>query len=86
MSQEAIGGAAASASVAKKPNFFARILIFFREVIAELRKVVTPTRKELLKFTSVVLGFVVVMMAIIFGMDWIFAEVNKFVFGNPNIS
>ncbi len=67
----------------KKPNFFARIVIFIRQVIAELRKVVTPTRQELLKYTGVVLGFVVVMMAIVYGLDVLFTEMARFVFGIP---
>ncbi|MGI6879210.1 preprotein translocase subunit SecE [Microbacterium sp. gxy059] len=83
MAQDAAGGPAA-AGAAKKPNFFARIVIFFREVIAELRKVVTPTRKELVKFTSVVLGFVVVMMALIFGLDTVSSWVIDIVFGVPS--
>ena len=53
----------------KKPNVFARIALFIRQVFAELRKVVTPTRQELLKYTAVVLGFVVVMMALVYGLD-----------------
>lgn len=79
-----MAAAAGGASTGRKPNFFARIALFFREVIAELRKVVTPTRKELLKFTSVVLGFVVVMMALIFGLDTVFSWVVDVVFGVPN--
>jgi preprotein translocase subunit SecE len=67
----------------KKPNFFARIAIFIRQVFAELRKVVTPTRQELLKFTAVVLGFVVVMMAIVYGLDVLFVWVTTVVFGVP---
>jgi preprotein translocase subunit SecE len=67
----------------KKPNFFARIAIFIRQVFAELRKVVTPTRQELLKFTAVVLGFVVVMMAVVYGLDVLFVWVTTAVFGAP---
>ncbi|MCR2791972.1 preprotein translocase subunit SecE [Microbacterium sp. zg.Y625] len=67
----------------KKPNFFQRIAIFIRQVFAELRKVVTPTRQELLKFTGVVLGFVVVMMAIVYGLDWVFTWLAQIVFGVP---
>ncbi|MFT4229683.1 MAG: preprotein translocase subunit SecE [Microbacterium sp.] len=67
----------------KKPNFFQRIAIFIRQVFAELRKVVTPTRQELLKFTAVVLGFVVVMMALVYGLDWVFTWVIQVVFGVP---
>ncbi|AOX46589.1 MULTISPECIES: preprotein translocase subunit SecE [unclassified Microbacterium] len=67
----------------KKLNFFARIALFIRQVFAELRKVVTPTRQELLKFTAVVLGFVVVMMAIVYGLDVLFVWITTAVFGVP---
>ena len=67
----------------KKLNFFQRIALFIRQVFAELRKVVTPTRQELLKYTGVVLGFVVVMMAIVYGLDVLFTEMARFVFGIP---
>ena len=76
----AVGGGAARE---KKPNVFARIVIFIRQVFAELRKVVTPTRKELLKFTGVVLGFVVVMMAVVYGLDVLFVWLTTVVFGVP---
>ena len=68
----------------KKPNVFARIALFIRQVFAELRKVVTPTRKELVKYTAVVLGFVVVMMAIVYGLDVPFAWTTQVVFGVPD--
>lgn len=67
----------------KKSNVFARIALFIRQVIAELRKVVTPTRQELIKFTGVVLGFVVVMMAIVYGLDFVFTWLSQAVFGIP---
>ncbi|KQZ86159.1 preprotein translocase subunit SecE [Microbacterium sp. Root166] len=67
----------------KRPNVFARIAIFMRQVFAELRKVVTPTRQELLKYTAVVLGFVVIMMAIVYGLDILFVWVTAYVFGVP---
>lgn len=67
----------------KKLNVFARIALFIRQVFAELRKVVTPTRQELLKYTAVVLGFVVVMMAIVYGLDVLFVWVTSVVFGVP---
>ncbi|MDT0180450.1 preprotein translocase subunit SecE [Microbacterium sp. ARD31] len=65
----------------KKLNVFARIALFIRQVFAELRKVVTPTRQELVKFTAVVLGFVVVMMAIVYGLDLLFVWLAANVFG-----
>ncbi len=67
----------------KKLNVFARIALFIRQVFAELRKVVTPTRQELLKYTGVVLGFVVVMMALVYGLDLLFVWVTTVVFGIP---
>ena len=67
----------------RKPNFFQRIAIFLRQVFAELRKVVTPTRQELLKYTAVVLGFVVVMMALVYGLDVLFVWITSYVFGVP---
>ncbi len=68
----------------KKLNFFQRIALFIRQVFAELRKVVTPTRQELVKYTAVVLGFVIVMMAIVYGLDLLFTWVVNVVFGVPS--
>lgn len=67
----------------KRLNVFARIALFIRQVFAELRKVVTPTRQELVKYTLVVLGFVVVMMALVYGLDLLFVWVTTVVFGIP---
>ena len=60
---------------------FGRIALFIRQVIAELRKVVTPTRKELVSYTGVVLVFVIIMMALVYGLDMLFALAVNFVFG-----
>lgn len=54
---------------------------FLREVGAELKKVVTPTRKELWRYVAVVLGFLVVMMAIVFALDFVFGYISSWVFG-----
>jgi len=67
----------------KKPSVFAQIALFIRQVFGELRKVITPTRQELLKYTAVVLGFVVVMMAIVYGLDVLFVWLTAYVFGVP---
>jgi preprotein translocase subunit SecE len=61
---------------------FGRIALFIRQVIAELRKVVTPTRKELFSYTAVVLIFVVIMMALVSGLDFLFGIGVQYVFGN----
>ena len=86
MVQDATKGEVVASSAGtreKKANVFTRIVIFIRQVFAELRKVVTPTRKELLKFTAVVLGFVVVMMAVVYGLDTLFVWLTTVVFGSP---
>ena len=51
-----------------------RMILFLQQVLAELRKVNRPTYAELRNYTGVVLGFVVVVMAIIFGLDFIFGQ------------
>jgi preprotein translocase subunit SecE len=68
---------------AARRNPFARIALFIRQVIAELKKVVTPTRRELFNFTAVVLVFVIIMMAIVWGLDQLFSWLVLFVFGTP---
>jgi preprotein translocase subunit SecE len=44
--------------------------LFVRQVAAELRKVIWPTRRELITYTTVSLVFVLVMVAIVSGLDW----------------
>ena len=61
---------------------FARIALFIRQVIGELKKVVTPTRRELFGFTAVVLVFVIIMMAIVGALDFVFSALVVFVFGD----
>jgi preprotein translocase subunit SecE len=68
---------------AARRNPFARLALFIRQVMAELKKVVTPTRKELINFTAVVLVFVVIMMAIVWGLDQLFSWLVLYVFGTP---
>jgi preprotein translocase subunit SecE len=54
---------------------------FTREVIAELRKVLRPSRKELLTYTMVVIVFVVIMVALVAGLDIGFAKLILLLFG-----
>jgi preprotein translocase subunit SecE len=70
---------------ADKRGPLARLSLFFRQVINELRKVVTPTRRELLNYTLVVLVFVVIMMALVGGLDWLFSLAVNFTFGNGDL-
>lgn len=62
-------------------GFFGRIGLFLRQVVDELKKVVTPTREELVKLTGVVLAFVVLMMLLVTGLDWVFGQAATFTFG-----
>ncbi|MGL4339111.1 MAG: preprotein translocase subunit SecE [Rhodoglobus sp.] len=71
---------------AQRGGPFAGILLFLRQVMGELRKVVTPTRKELLSYTLVVLIFVVIMMALVSGLDFGFSALVNFVFGDPTVA
>jgi len=58
----------------------ARLGRFYREVVAELRKVIWPTRRELVTYTSVVVVFVSIVVAIVAGLDIVFAKLVLFVF------
>jgi preprotein translocase subunit SecE len=62
------------ANKAAARGFIGRFILFIQQVIAELRKVNRPTFQELRNYTGVVLGFVVVVMVIIFGLDYIFGS------------
>ena len=62
-------------------NIFTRFPRFLREVVAELRKVIWPTRKEMITYTVVVIVFVVFMVALVAGLDVLFAKGVLTVFG-----
>jgi len=59
------------AGVTSGDGFFARVALFIRQVVAELKKVVTPSRSELIKMTGVVLVFVLIIMALVYAIDWV---------------
>ena len=56
-------------------------LLFYRQVVAELRKVIWPTRHELVTYTTVSLIFVVIVVAIVFGLDNLFSWLVLKLFG-----
>ena len=70
----------AKADRAATRNIFGRVALFFRQVYAELRKVTRPTYRELVNYTGVVLAFVVLVMVILAGMDFLFLNLVTFVF------
>ncbi len=55
--------------------------LFYRQVVAELRKVIWPTRRDLVTYTTVVMVFVLIMVGIVYGLDWLFGEAVLRVFG-----
>ena len=52
----------------------------YRQVVAELRKVVWPTQEQLVTYFTVVMVFVLVMMAIVSGLDLAFGKLAFEVF------
>jgi preprotein translocase subunit SecE len=49
-------------------------LQFIREVRQELKKVAWPSRETTIKYSIVVLANVVVLTAMMAGLDWVFSE------------
>jgi preprotein translocase subunit SecE len=64
----------------KKP-LPARVSLFYRQVLAELRKVIWPTRKELITYTTVVIFFVLVVIAYVTSLDYLFGKAILYIFG-----
>jgi preprotein translocase subunit SecE len=54
---------------------------FVRESVSEMRKVLWPSRNELVTYSIVVIVFVVIMVAIVAGLDFGFARLVLKVFG-----
>lgn len=65
----------------EKLGFFARIVRFLKEVVAELGKVIWPARNQMVTYTIVVIVFVVFMVALVAGLDVLFAQLMLWVFG-----
>lgn len=56
---------------------------FVQEVRSELRKVAWPSRDETVNYSIVVLFTIVVLGAIIYGLDWLFSSFILDLFDNP---
>ena len=78
--------ASAKRERAERRGPFARIALFLRQVVNELKKVVTPTRRELFSYTGVVLAFVIVMMGLVYGLDYGFSALVNWVFGSGTLT
>jgi preprotein translocase subunit SecE len=63
--------AEAKKATKRQLGLIGRLIRFVRQVVAELRQVVRPTRQELWTYSKVVVVFVVIVMAFIFGVDWL---------------
>ena len=62
-------------------RWWGALTLFVRQVLDELRKVVRPTRAELIQYTLVVIVFVVAMMALVSGLDFLANKLVGLVFG-----
>ncbi|HLH99951.1 MAG TPA: preprotein translocase subunit SecE [Acidimicrobiales bacterium] len=55
---------------------------FLHEVNVEMRKVAWPSRAETINYSTVVLVTLAILMALIFGLDYVFTHLAGFLF-NP---
>lgn len=62
-------------------NPFARIGRFLRQVIDELSKTVTPTGRGLAGWTLAVTIFVLTLMLMVTGLDWLLGTLTLRLFG-----
>lgn len=67
-----------------EPRKRTSIPTFYRQVVAELRKVVYPTQEQLVTYFIVVMVFVIVMMAIVSGLDIGFGKLAFQIFGGSS--
>src|SRR4051794_33468563 len=74
-------GEAAAQPSGKKKRKRTSPALFYRQGVAELRKVIGPRRKDLVTYTGVVLGFVLIMVGIVAGLDWLLTKGVLTVFG-----
>ena len=69
------------AGTGPRRNPIAFVINYLREVIGELRKVIWPGRRELITYTTVVIIFVAFVVALVAGLDLLFAKGVIAVFG-----
>lgn len=58
-----------------------RVRSFVVEAWAELKKVVWPTRNQIRDLTAAVFVVAIVAGAYIFGLDWVYATIVRFLAG-----
>ena len=82
MSQTPLSDTPGSASGGEGPRGpFGKVWLVLRQVFDELRKVIVPTRRELVNYTAVVMVFVVIVILIVSGYDWVFDQASELIFG-----
>ncbi|GEM_PF-203864 len=67
--------------VEPRRNPFTAIADYIRGVFSELGKVIWPTGREMVNYSIVVLVFLVLMTALVGGVDWITGLGVRWVFG-----
>ena len=60
---------------------FLGVIRFVKQVVAEIRKVVTPTVREWVGWIVGVFVFVLLLMALVTGMDFGLGKLTLFIFG-----
>jgi preprotein translocase subunit SecE len=53
---------------------------YFRQVRGELRKVAWPTRTEVINYSIIVLFALILLMMLIFGLDYVFGKTIFYLF------
>lgn len=61
-------------------RLYGALALFIRQILDEMRKVVRPTGPELVRYTSVVIVFVLVIMAVISGFDFVWSKLISWTF------
>ena len=68
-----------------RPNIFQRIWNkireFLRETIGELRKVNWPSRQEAIRLTQIVVAVILIMAAILGGLDYLYTRLFGLIIG-----
>lgn len=59
----------------KKPGFFKKIAKYFRECKSEMKKIVWSSKKQTFNNTVVVIAAMIVIGAIVVGLDYLFSWV-----------
>ena len=61
-------------------SFFGRVAEFFRDVRSELRQVAWPTSKEVANSATIVLGTLILLVSVIFLLNYAFSHAVIFLF------